>query len=405
VQGVIQQGPHATDRPEHRLLRESKRKGGFMSTGFVRWLVLAGCIAAVTVAGAAVIGGPFIGFFARIAEGPAEPTASADPTAIAEPGAPSAPALANSPAPPLSAADGARSAENGESESLDLSRTPRDLTREASRRASETLRGALLDEERFPELAACVADGGECDALESKALAAVLTWPLRDDLFRGAYGLAQLEQAWGRDALLDHLIEEVEEAYSRSVEPADRIAALALLDAMQVAEAPPLGAAVYAGLASRPAPEAALLVAQYERAPLGDDAVVDEIWALATEAGVDRELRLRAVRALGFRETAAGLESATEYLDEDGLLTRDVALSVVAPALVRCSSACAPQLETLASGENPAGRLAALAAVARWDPRTQAQVLDAVTVALEQHAALTREESDQLDYLARSFSR
>jgi hypothetical protein len=274
VQGVIQQGPHATEPPEHGLLHESKRKGGFMHTRFVRWLVLAGCIAAVTLAGAAVISGPIVGFFARIAEGPAEPTPSADSTAIAQPRAPSAPALAKAPSPPLCAADGARSAE--EREPLDLSRTPRDLTREASRRASEALRGALLDEERFPELAACVAAGEECDALESKALAAVLTWPLHDDLFRGVYGLAQLEQAWGRDALLDHLIEEVEEASSRSEEPADRIAALALLDAMQATEAPPLGAAVYARLGSRPAPEAALLVAQYERAPLGDDAVVDE---------------------------------------------------------------------------------------------------------------------------------
>lgn len=372
-----------------------------MHARFIRRLVLASCIAAVTLAGATVIGGPVVGFFAPMAEGPTKSTPSADSTAIVESKAPSAPA--ESPSPLLCAADGARSAER--SEPLDLSRTPRDLTREASRRASETLRGALLDERRFPELAACVAAGEECDALESKALAAVLAWPLRDDLFRGAYGLAQLEQAWGRNALLDHLIEEVEEAYSRSAEPADRIAALALLDAMQAAEVRPLNAAVYRGLTGRPAPEAALLVAQYERAPLGDEAVADEIWALATEPGADRDLRLRATRALGFRETARDLESATEYLDEDGLLTRDVALSVVAPALVRCGSACAPQLETLASGENAAGRLAALAAVARWKPSTQARVFDEVTVALEQHGALSREERDQLDYLARSLSR
>ena len=111
------------------------------------------------------------------------------------------------------------------------------------------------------------------------------------------------------------------------------------------------------------------------------------------------EVRLAAVKALGFAHTASGLEEAVALLDDDGLLTRDVALSIIAPALARCSLACVPALVDLARRENPAARLAALVGVARSERETKEHFVEQIMPQLMAHGALTREEHEQLTYL------
>jgi hypothetical protein len=104
-------------------------------------------------------------------------------------------------------------------------------------------------------------------------------------------------------------------------------------------------------------------------------------------------------KALGFAHTATELEEAVALLDADGLLTRAVALSVVAPALARCSLAYGPALVDLARRENPGARLAALVGAARSEPETREHFVDQVMRSLMAHGALTREEHEQLAYL------
>ncbi|MDJ0848636.1 MAG: hypothetical protein QNK04_09685 [Myxococcota bacterium] len=293
-------------------------------------------------------------------------------------------------------------------ERLDATLTPRETVRRVSGFASDTVRGALADEARFPDLASCrasAASGSACAQLEAEALAAVLTWPLRDQVFRDTYHLARLEDEWGRDLLRERLVEAVEDAYATEQDAAARLAALALLEAVEAPDPRPLDPSVYAALAERPAAEAGMLLDQFERAPVGTDRVQDEIFALATGAHVAPALRLRAVESLALAAAPGDLADAIDYLDEDGLLDREAALTRVAPALVRCGAACADQLDALARSENPAARLAALTAVARLEPDLRAQVLEQLVVAFEERGDLDALERDQLAYLTRSVGR
>lgn len=289
---------------------------------------------------------------------------------------------------------------------LDPSLTPREVTRAVTGFAAATIREAMRDETRFADLAACRQAGDDCAVLEAEALAAVLAWPLRDELFRGSYGLEGFAADWGRDTLRERLAESVEDAYARNRDRAERVATLALLQAVDVASPRPLDATVYAGLAERAPAEAGLLLEQFERAPLDAKPVLDEIWVLATDSEVPPALRVRAVRTLGIAAAPADLGRAIQLLDEDGLLNREAALASVAPALVRCGAPCADELAPLARSENPAARLAALTAVGRLGPAPlRARLLEQIRVAFQGHERLNALERDQLAYLTRHVAR
>ncbi len=284
----------------------------------------------------------------------------------------------------------------------DPEKSPFQVTTELATRAVRSFHDALADEKRFEELRDCRVAEGDCQKIESDALAAVLTWPLRDELFNDAYGLGELNTAYGPRELEDLLHEQIEEAYSRSDDPAERIVALALLQSRQFSDPQPLSPAVFDHLSDRSTPETMLLLDHYERAPVHTPAIIDHIAQVASEPSADPELRGRALRSLGFAETTEEFGQALELFDEDGLLTRKTALSTVVPALARCGLACLHDFDTLARGENPAGRLAALFAASRMDPALRDSVLGGVVQALDLHESLTHEERDQLAYLGLS---
>ncbi len=279
------------------------------------------------------------------------------------------------------------------------------VMRELTTRAVQSFHDALADEERFSELRLCRVAEGDCREIEGDALAAVLAWPFRDELFNDVQGLAELREAYGSSELERLLHEEIDEAYSRSPDAVERIVALALLESRQSSDPRPLRPGVFSDLSERPAAEAMLLLTHYERAPVHDMGVVQSIARIASEPSVEPELRRRALRSLGFAETAQELGRAIELFEADGLLTRQSALTTVAPALARCGIACGYEFEALARGQNPAGRLAALWAAARLDAAIRDLVVDGIAEALGGHESLTHEEHDQLAYLDRVTSR
>lgn len=280
-----------------------------------------------------------------------------------------------------------------------LHESPFEATLALAHHVADRVHMALRDANRFPELTACGQTSLECEEWLAKALAALLTWPLHDALFHDAYGLAALEATHGPEVVQDLLHQQIEDAYATADAPVDRIVALALLASRPYPDTRPLPSVRFAELASRPAPEAMLLLEHYERAPIDEPEVVRAIGSVATEVSMAPEVRFAAVRALGFAHTATGLEEAVALLDADGLLTRDVALSIVAPALARCSLACVPALVDLARSENPAARLATLVGVARLEPDIREQLVEQIMPSLTAHGALTREEHEQLAYL------
>jgi hypothetical protein len=144
---------------------------------------------------------------------------------------------------------------------------PSEVVQDLISHASDSLHTALEDPKRFPELIACRQTGADCRELQSRALAAALAWPLRDELFHDTYGLGEMEKTYGAEAVQDLLHKQIE-AYARSADVAERIMALALLESRQFTHARSLSPTVFDDLASRPAPEITLLLEQYERLPL-----------------------------------------------------------------------------------------------------------------------------------------
>lgn len=251
---------------------------------------------------------------------------------------------------------------------------------------------ALSDARKFPDLAECRrTPERDCSRLLSNALrAASNTWGAERLFADFAAAGAQLTRA--------AILSAVESVLTTSATPAQRIAALKLLDMTKApddtSDSRSLGAQAYAGIGSKLEVEQMLLLREYSEAPCEESIVAHDVAALAenpqSSAGI-------AGRAL------LGLARVGNNTEVSRVLSARVFPSVeqdAVRALAICASACTSAMSVMAKRDAISRRIL-LRALAWLAPEERRWSLERVARNLPAEMEMSFEERDQLRYLRR----
>jgi hypothetical protein len=195
--------------------------------------------------------------------------------------------------------------------------------------------------------------------------------------------------------------ETLAEVCAWSTDPEERAVALVLLEAMTTTGAAPhpLPRAAYSGLQAKPSPEVDLLLFHFTQAPVLDTAVTDDIQSLTLDDSMPPQTRKFALRAHGHAATATQFHHAVGAWASAGLLSRDVVMDTVTPALAQCGVACTEAVRALIARPEPEARLAVYWALPGMDEHSRQTLLDFVIASLPPEEQWSFEERDQLAYL------